>query len=430
MLGHEVGHVEKEHWFDDTMVGQGIEPYNEKQAKKRAMWGAVIGAATAGVTGMAGGSSDQMMNNGLLAGLVIAPTLLKFVITNAVSSWDKVQEDEADQLGMKYMLDRNYDPREVPKFFASMQRTSQRDRRVGLGFMGDPARIIERMVMVNSVINGSNLQPLNLLIGATNLAAHQTADTGVRTDDGGTGKTLNPTANAAQRAEAAQKTLSAQMSAGLQAKLDAGELIGTTAEFEAVMAELKRDNGVRAFYYDMFQMARDNLEESLRIRSNDPYAHFYYGKVLKLTARNATEKSRALAEFRRAIDLDARRVLPEARLHRALALIENKDPQQMRDIITSLKDYVGMYQREHAGALPPNMDVIYDYMQEAGELNWAASPAMNVSTKNIEPIGVAQGGNASRPVSSTPDSSVPHELPAAATQPAADGKPQRGNRRP
>ncbi|HEX5734229.1 MAG TPA: hypothetical protein VF131_15450 [Blastocatellia bacterium] len=44
----------------------------------------------------------------------------------------------------------------------------------------------------------------------------------------------------------------------------------------------------------MFQMARDNLEDPLMIRSNDPQAHLYYGKVLKLTARTGAEKQRAL----------------------------------------------------------------------------------------------------------------------------------------
>ena len=167
------------------------------------------------------------------------------------------------------------------------------------------------------------------------------------------------------------------------------------------MAELKRDNGIRAYYYDMFQMARNNLEESLQIRSNDPLAHFYYGKVLKLTARKPAEKSRALAEFVRAIELDKRHMLPEARLHRALALIDNKDGSQMNEIVANLKEYVALYQREHGGALPPNMDVIYDYMQEAGEMTWFAPPAINVSTKDIEPVNVSTTNAAAPAVSTT-----------------------------
>ncbi|HWS56005.1 MAG TPA: hypothetical protein VN228_17835 [Pyrinomonadaceae bacterium] len=93
-------------------------------------------------------------------------------------------------------------------------------------------------------------------------------------------KALNPSANAQERAAAAQRAIAGGLSAEVRAKLDAGELIGSSADFETIMAELRRDNGIRALYYDMFQVSRDNLEESLLIRSNDPLTHFYYGKVL------------------------------------------------------------------------------------------------------------------------------------------------------
>jgi hypothetical protein len=198
------------------------------------------------------------------------------------------------------------------------------------------------------------------------------------------------------------------MAAEIKAKLDAGELIGSSAEFTAVMAELKRDNGVRALYYDMFQMARDNLEESLLIRSNDPLAHFYYGKVIKLTARTPAEKQRALSAFVKAIELDKRRVLAEPHLYRALALIDARDPAQSREIVSSLQDYVAIYQREQGGSLPPNMDVIYDYLQEVGEMDWAARPAINISTKNIDPIGIQSGLTTPAPTNAS--------APAPATQ--------------
>jgi hypothetical protein len=390
VLGHEVGHVERDHWHDDVLVAQGIEPFNEKQAKKRAFWGAVIGAAAGSIAGASGASGADAVQIGLLA-FQLAPSLLKFAYPDAINSWDRLQEDEADQLGLKYMLERNYDPREVPKFFASLQRATSRDPRVGLGFMADSDRVGERLVQVNSLLSGmgSALKD-NLLVGSSNL--------------GGVGKSLDPQRDAAQRAVTAAKSINTQMAAEIRAKLDAGELIGSTAEFEAVMAELKRDNGVRAYYYDMFQMARTNLEESLAIRSNDPYAHFYYGKVLKLTAHKPAEKTRALAEFVRAIELDKRRVLPEARMHRALALIDNKDGSQVAEITANLKEYVTLYQRAHGGALPPNMDVIYDYLQEAGDLTWSAPPAVNISTKNIEPVNVAgtSGGSTAAPAASAP----------------------------
>ncbi|HZB46563.1 MAG TPA: M48 family metallopeptidase [Pyrinomonadaceae bacterium] len=423
ILGHEIAHVENDHWREDVLVERGLQEYNEKQQAKRRRIGMLtsIGLGALGVSGNAGAVA-------FYAEAYIMPNILKMAVPNAVVAWDKLQEDEADQLGLQYMLSRSYDVREVPKFYAGLQRTTQRDQRVGLGFMASAERVYERVQQVNVLIGGFGGSVSDkLLIGAANITALKAnSQPAQEPKEAGpdSGKTLDPARDAANRATAAQRSISGQMSAELKAKLDSGELIGSTAEFEAVMAELKRDNGIRAFYYDMFQMARDNLEESLLIRSNDPYSHFYYGKVLKLTARNAAEKSRALAEFVRAIELDRRRVLPEARLHRALALIESKEPSQLPEIVSTLKEYVGLYQREHAGQLPPNMEVIYDYMQEAGELSWSAPPVMNISTKNIDPIGVSSGAVAQpRPAATDP---APQPAPAANN----NKQPPRGGRRP
>lgn len=366
VLAHEVAHIERDHWFEDAMVAQGMDRYNEKQEKKRAIFGAVAAAATAGVVGGITKSGSNALMGGLFA-FALTPTILKFFIRDATFSWDQMQEDEADRLALKYMLDRNYDPREAPKLYATLQEALQGDPRIGLGFIASPTRLKERTQLLGGFV------PIT------------------RTSDPKRepGKGFDLSQEPSKRVEKAEDAISGTLAKEIADKLAAGGLMGSSPDFESVMAELKRDNGVRAFYYDMFRMARSNFEESLRIRSNDPLAHLYYGKVMKLTARNASEKSRALAEFVRAIELDKRQVLPDARLHRALALMETKDPALTKDIVSNLKEYVELFQREHAGGLPPNMDVIYDYMQEAGEMNWAASPAMNVSTKNIAPINTA-----------------------------------------
>lgn len=362
VLGHEIGHVEKEHWKEDLLVIKGAKPYNEKQAQKRALWGVVIGVV---VSAVGGGDAGMLAYS-------YSTSVLKSMVPNAITSWDRLQEDEADQVGLKYMLDRNYDAREVPKFYANLRRTSSLDPRVRLGFVADKDRINEREEQVKSLIGSSSAAQKTVYVGATDLAP---------------GKALDPSQNAGARADAAQKAITGTLSPDIQAKLDAGDLIGNSAEFEAVMAGISRDNGVRAYYFDMFKMARENLEESLRIRSNDPYAHYYYGKILKLTARSSQEKLRALGEFAQAIQLDKRRVIAEPHLFRALSMIDTKDSSQTQEIVNGLKDYVAIYQREHSGALPPNMEVIYDYMQEAGDTGWTATPAINVSTKGIEPIG-------------------------------------------
>lgn len=428
VLGHEIAHVEKEHWKDDVLVANGLDEWNEKQQQKRAVTGL---AAKIGLGIVTGGLVNA--GNFGAAGATIAldsmvPTIFKLVIPNAVVSWEKQQEDEADQLSLRYMLERKYDPREVPKFYAKLKGTTQRDKRAGLGFMASAARVAEREDFLVPAIVGLGSPSTMLFYGAVDLSMRQKVKGYIEAaqptpeSKPDTGKSLDPSRNAEGRGAAAQNTVSGELAAEIQKRLEAGDLVGTSAEFESVMGAIRRDNGIRAYYYDMFQIARDNLEESLKIRSNDPYTHFYYGKVLKLTARTLQEKSRAFGEFVQAIQYDKRKVLAEPYLYRALSMIDNKNPQ-MKEIVDNLKEYVGIYQREHSGALPPNMDVIYDYMQEAGETAWTATPAINVSTKNIDPIGVMSSS-----VSRTPANVIPTSTQPQTEQSSPEKK--RGTRRP
>ena len=397
VLGHEIVHVEKEHWKEDVLVAQGLEEWNEKNRQQREKISLVtkigLGIAT---RGLVDAGNFRGAGATFLADAAV-PTMFKLAMPDSVVGWDRQQEDQADEIALRYMLDRKYDPREVPKFFAKLKALSQRDKRAGLGFIASAARLAEREPMLTMAI------PLIITSGTTMLSAgasalnqhnvQQQANEAVKAmlpkpeKPLDSGKTLDPTANAAGREQASEVAITGEHAARIKELLDAGDLIGSSAEFQSVMAAIRRDNGIRAFYYDMFHMARGNLEESLRIRSNDPFAHYYYGVVLKLTARTLGEKQRALNEFALAVQYDRRKVLAEPYLHRALAMIDSRE-SHTREIVENLKEYVQLYQRQNAGALPANMDLIYDYMQDAGETSWTAIPAMNVSTKNIEPIGV------------------------------------------
>ncbi len=390
VLGHEIAHVEKEHWKEDVLVAQGQEEWNEKNRQTKEK----VGLARLGIDMFA----KRIPGAGSLASpganLVIdaaMPTVFKLALPDAVIAWDGQQEDQADEAGLRYMLDRKYDPREVPKFYAKLKKFSQRDKRAGLGFIASAARIAEREpFLITAIPLVANSPSAALYVGATIVNMQETRQTMLPEQEKkpDTGKTFNPSANAADREKASQAAISTgEYATKIKELLDAGELIGSSAEFQSVMAAIRRDNGIRAFYYDMFQMARENLEESIRIRSNDPFAHYYYGIVLKLTARTLGEKQRALNEFALAVEYDRRKVLAEPYLYRALAMIDSKE-SHTREIVENLKEYVQLYQRQNAGALPANMDLIYDYMQDAGETTWTAIPAMNVSTKNIDPIGV------------------------------------------
>ena len=432
-LGHEIAHVDKEHWKDDVLVTEGQEAWNEKQKGKQAKLD-LIREGVGIVTSRFGGGNLARAGTSMFfdAGM---PTIFKLAEPNAVVSWDRQQEDQADEASLHYILDRKYDPREVPKFFAKLRGFSQRDKRAGLGFMASVARIAERepyltsMIgpMVSAAMSGSATNMLN--VGATTISirrqineAREVASREQQKKDE-PGKALNPMANSVAREQGIQANIEGAHAGRIKELLEAGELIGSSAEFQAVMASIRRDNGIRAFQYDMFQMARENLEESINIRSNDPSAHYYYGKVLKLTARTLGEKQRALEEFAAAITLDKRKVLAEPYLYRALAMIDSRE-SQTREIIDNLKEYVLLYQRQHGGALPSNIELIYDYMQDAGEMSWTAIPAMNVSTKNIDPIGVTASGQATSP-NVVPVNNQPR--PAPVTQPQV--RPS-GNRRP
>jgi predicted Zn-dependent protease len=395
VLGHEIAHVEKEHWKEDVLVAEGLEDWNEKQQQKKEKIDLLtkvgLGVATGGLwnAGNFGAASVAMFANAAM------PTLLKLAMPGAVVSWDRQQEDQADEIALGYMLNRKYDPREVPKFYAKLRGISQRDKRAGLGFIASAARIADREPVLTGMIAPllAGSPSTMLFYGAVSLNTQEQVNQKVqamrpepeRKPD--TGKALDPTANSADREKAAAAAITGEYAAKIKELLDSGGLIGSTAEFQAVMAAIRRDNGIRAYYYDMFQMARENLEESIRIRSNDPYAHYYYGKVLKVTARSLGEKSRALNEFALAVQYDKRKVLAEPYLYRALAMLDANEPKT-REIVDSLKEYVQLYQQLHGGALPANIDLIYDYLQDAGEASWKAIPAMNVSTKDIDPIGV------------------------------------------
>lgn len=431
VLGHEIGHVEKEHWKDDVLVAEGVEAWNEKkqQQREKINLAAKIGLGIA-TMGLSNGTNIDAFSATVFASAAM-PTILKLAVPNTVVSWDRQQEDQADESALRYMLDRKYDPREVPKFYAKLKALSQRDKRAGLGFIASAARVAEREPLLATMIplmaqSASGM----LLYGAVNLSVQEQINQTTKAllpaveKKPDTGKALDPTANSAAREEATQTAITTGENATrIKQLLDSGELIGSSAEFQTVMAAIRRDNGIRAFHYDMLQMARQNLEESIRLRSSDPYSRYYYGKVLKLTARSLGEKQRALEEFALAIQFDKRKVLAEPYLFRALAMIDSRE-SQTHEIIENLKEYVLLYQRQHAGSLPSNIDLIYDYMQDAGEMSWTATPAINVSTKNIDPIGVTASGQAASP------NVVPvnnQSQPAQVTRPQVRAS---GNRRP
>jgi len=338
VLGHEIAHVERRHVYNQIRNEILEEEFDrEKQSdvdKKKKIFG--IGAALGGaaIGGAAGGATGAFIGGGIgtVGGLIGGALLFRnrFVPTE----WSTVFENEADEAGLKYMLDQNWDAREIPRLYARLDNLVGRDSREGLGFIGNPERTRERQATITKLIT----------------------------------TTYKP---------------------DLDAKLKAGGLVGSNPEFSLLMSALKRDNGVISLQYDLYAEARDNLDEAVKLRSNDPRAHFYLGQVIAATGRTDEDKQAALNEFLEAIKYDAERgAYPEPYLEEALYQITQNDPGQQEQIKKELKTYVALYQRQHTGAVPPNMYIIYDYLLLTGDKSWYVPPAAVVSTKYVNALSM------------------------------------------
>lgn len=363
VLAHELAHVYKDHWRLKVMMPLAEQEYNERQERKRAMWAGILAAAGAGIgAGIAGGRGASIgAVSGLTAGYVISSIYNQKMATD----WYVAQENEADDFALKAMLDKTYDPQEVPKLYDVMAQVARSDSRTQLGFLGRRTRIRERT-------------------------------------------------------EYSQRLLAGTLQGKYQELVGAGKLVGTTPEFNLIMSELKRDNGIEAFYFDMFQMAKKNLQQAHMLRSDDPLATYYYARVLKQVGRSREELAQAEQLIQTAMRLDTRLSIPEIQLHRALLLIESKEPGQQAEAVQSLKQYILNYQKRRMemrgergdeATLPPNVDILYDYMRLLGDKTWKAPPS-----NSARPAVV----NASAPA---PAAAPATATPAKASEPAVRKRP-------
>jgi hypothetical protein len=340
VLGHEIAHIEKKHAYEVIRMSV-LEPALNKEKeeaalKKKALFVAGVTAAAAAVGGKVGG-----MNAGVLAGMgaVAGSTVASnFVFRDhtTTTEWADIYENEADEAALGYILAQSYDVREAPKLYARLETEVTRDPRLGLGFVANETRMKARSARIQELLSGS-------------------------------------------------------LKADIDAKLKAGGLLGSSGEFNLIMASLKRDNGIVAIDYDLFAMARDNLEEAVSLRSNDARAQLYLGKVITLTARNEQDRQDGERHFLKAIEYDGKRgAYPDPHLEYALYLIgENGDKAAIRKELLS---YIALYQRQHGGSLPTNMPILYDYLTLVGETNWYMAPVSIISTKDVEPIRTDNSG--------------------------------------
>lgn len=330
VLAHEMAHVQLEHWKERVMMGEGSEAYAADQQKKAATVGAiagvgmgVLGGVLGGRRGGAGGAVVGAVGLGA-TGAYLGGLAGNLLFRPIVVNWDRVNEDAADEMAFKQTLNANYDVREVPKLYAALETNLTRDSRVGLGFLGDRRRIT-------------------------------------------------------QRKEKAKDLIENAMKADIELRLQKGDMIGERAEFRNLMAELKRDNGIMAFYHDMYELARNNLRDALAVRDNDPAVHYFYGKVQNLTARTPSELADAGRSFQKAATLDYRNQNYGAFIHAAMAMVDEKRSGNEKEIVRNLDTYVTnhakwMIENYQLRYFPPNLDTVYEYMRLYGDKGWRPKP--------------------------------------------------------
>ena len=357
VLAHELAHVYKDHWRMKVMLPFAEAEYNKRQEQKRMFWAGVLALAGASMGAAIDGKTGALI--GAASGAVAGYAISSYYSKKMSLDWNVAQENEADDFALKATLQKSYDIKEVPRLYAAMTQVSTKDARVQLGFLGDKSRIKERT-------------------------------------------------------EYAQKLIDGALQAPYQDALRANKIKGMGPEFNLIMSELKRDNGIDAFYHDMFQMARTNLQQSVMLRSDDPIAAYYYGRVMKQVGRTKEDLDLAQQSLLKAVSLDTRHEIPEVQLHRALMLMDSKDGSTNADAVAALKNYIVAYgqKRETSNRnfkyVPPNIDVLYSYMRLLGDKTWTAP--------DFDELLKASTANATSQPTSTPASTtIPRVEPASQT---------------
>jgi predicted Zn-dependent protease len=373
VLAHEMAHVYKDHWKLKSMLRLAEPEYNQRQAQKAALFTAIGAAVGAAVGGATKGGQGAAVGAGLGAAAGAVVGLVSNPLMNV--DFDRVQEDEADRFAMETLLRLNYDVQEVPRVYLALENAVRKDSRVGLGFIANRRRLTERKEHVQSLL---------------------------------------------------EKTLKAE----IEARRSRGGLIGDNPRFRHLMAELRRDNGILAFYYDMFAVARDQLQEAVSIRTNDPAAQYYYAKVLQLTGRTDDERKMADDAFAMAVQHDKRDLYFGAHLHRALMQLNSAGDEAVRQrAIQELQEYVQSYVRFAefnvlgASLLPPNLETVYDYLVTLGVEDW--KPSLPERTASL--LAASAPAAAPQPAPAASEPAPPKPVPAV---PAAAREPVPARRAP
>jgi len=328
VLAHEAAHVYRGHFKTEIMINAAAEEYaaknkaNAEAVQRRiALFSAIAGGAVGAIAGRSvtatAGGAILGGAGGLIAGAVVAAAQQPRIFND----WNRVQEDEADELALKWVLEANQNVDEIPKVYQALKDAGDRDDRVTLGFLGRSNRVRERSKRIQEMIDIEK-----------------------------------------KKADFASKHPA---------------VMSSDPEFDILLAEVKRDNGILAYEYDMLDTARENLGKAVAVKTNDPTALYFYAKILQETAKTEADRGRALQYFRLAADNDHRHENYGANLHKAVALLKPDATSAEKQIAVSLlKKYLAEYYlsslqaSESSSHFPPHLETIYDFMSRLGEYNY------------------------------------------------------------
>jgi predicted Zn-dependent protease len=354
VLAHEAAHVAKEHWRSRVLMENAkIEYTKQKEENARGMelYGSLVGLGAGAITGAVAGRSPAATAVGAVVGAATGYVVGSgFMGDNRLNmDWNEFEEDEADEVALNTMIEAKLDVKEVPTLYAALDKMSMKDDRVGMGFWGNRPRMQERLEVINEF--------LKKVPGST-------------------------------------------------------ALTGNDPAFRRLIAELKRDNGILSYHYDMLEVARANLEQAVDVRQADPAALYYYGKILRATARTDEDRKKAIDMFVRAMQKDTANHAYGAYLHRAIYLIDNGSPEEKRQAVALLEQYVTKYAQamdELNGAagrrLPPHMDTIVDYMRRAGVEDW--NPGLIKASASVPALPAPDNNKPDPPAAALPRATPP-----------------------
>ncbi len=401
LLAHEIAHVEREHWKEDIIFEIGLKRYANHKSLTKNLLSKILpllrgplmrvpideifpNVAEGILSDTALGSLPKILGSDKLKALLETPyidqnlpDILKLFAPGSVIAWDKVQEDQADDIAVGLLLERKYDPREAIRFLSKMREASGGNKRLAVGFIADALRVSGRIGELQTQF--ANLQSKvfdqKLKIGAIDLTSIvKNAGIGkIATDtfNSATNELKKQTVKPGIEAGARLDSLQRAMDDDVQSRVESGELLAGSEEFQIIASELKRDNGIRSLKFDQFDTARKQLAEALEINSSDPQTNYYLGLLTRTTARTLKDKTNALEMLARAVKNDPSGLLPDSRFERAVAILEataNKpNDQEKQQIAEMLRAYVSLYRRINAGQNPTNINRVSDYLRLVGQ---------------------------------------------------------------